>query len=448
VTGFLARRTIACARSVFVGLTAVFATHTAAQEAPRVVLSMNQAVDVALERNPRAVAAAAAVDDARGAVTVTRSRALPSLDFSYDYGRNLQRPAIFFNQGGQTQQITVGEAHDNAFGLTLRQTLFDPSLPSALGAASEARELAAASEEEVRRLLALEVRIAYLQILLDEQLVRVREQALEQADARLEEVRTRSRAGLGSEFDTLTALVARENQRPPLIDARIQVEQSRDRFKRDLGIPLETEVALTDSLTYQAFTPSPSEATDSLLAARPDVRAARQQVALREAALTAEERSALPTIDLSAGLQRRASSADFTPANQDFVQSFIVGAHVAWPLFDGREGSGRALQAQAQLRQAEAQLEDALVAARLELEETRQELEGAESLVQAARSTITQAERALAIARTRFTSGLSTQLELGEAELQLTQARTNLAQALFRFNVARVRWDSARGRTR
>jgi outer membrane protein len=420
----------------------------AAQDAPRVLLGMEEAVDVALERNPQAIISAAAVDEARGGVEVAQSRVLPTVDFAYDYGRNLQRPAIFFNQGGQTQQITVGEAHDNTFSVTVRQTLFDPSLPSALSAASEARALAAAADEEVRRLVALDVRAAYLEVLLHEQLVLVREQALEQADARLTEVRQRSRVGLSSEFDSLTALVARENQRPPLIDARLALEQSRDRLKGVLALPLATELVLTDSLTHPALMPSTPETADSLVTARPDVRAARQEVALREAALVTEERGALPTIDLSAGLQRRASSQDVVPANQDFVQSFVLGAHFSWSLFDGREGSGRTLQARAQLRRAEARLQQVVVDARLDLETTQQELLGAQTLVEAAQATIAQAERALEIGRTRFTAGLSTQLELGEAELQLTQARTNLAQALFRSNLALVRWNSARGTPR
>lgn len=78
----------------------------------------------------------------------------------------------------------------------------------------------------------------------------------------------------------------------------------------------------------------------------------------------------------------------------------------------------------------------------------RQELETADALVQSSRTTLAQAERALEIAQTRFSSGLSTQLEIGEAELQLTRARTNLSQALFSFNAARARRDAARGRIR
>lgn len=440
------------ARWIHVALPVIVALSMAAplsaQDPGGVALTVDQAVDVALARSERVVLAAAVVDQARGSVEETRSRALPSIDFAYNYARNLQLPAIFFNQGGQTEQITVGQAHDHTFGLNVRQTLFDPTLPAALSAASEARDLATATEEDVRRQVALAVRLAYYQVLLNRELVDVREAALDQANARLEQVRERALAGLGSEFDTLTALVNRENLRPPLIEARNDLSQALDRLKREMGLPLESNVSLTDSLSYEPSTLPPTMDVDSVVHGRADVRAARQDVALRRAALKAEERSSLPTLSLIAGLQRRASSPDFGPTAGDFVQSFAIGAEVSWPLFDGRESSGRALQLDAQLHQARARLKGVEADARLSLEAARQDLEAADALVQSSRTTLTRAERAMEIAQVRFASGLSTQLEIGEAELQLTQARTNLSQALFSYNAARARWEAARGRIR
>lgn len=411
-------------------------------------LTVDGAVELALRQNARVIVAAAEVDRARGAVEETQSRALPDLDFSYAYGRNLQRPAIFFNQGGQTQQITVGEAHDNTFVLSLRQTLFDPSLPSAIRAAGEAEGLARAVDADARVAVAYATKVAYYQALLDEQLVRVQEEALRQADARLQQLRERAMVGLASAFDSLTARVARENIRPSLIEAQHAQDRSLARLKRVIGIALDTDLTLADSLSDVDVDVPRVGAVDSVVSVRPDVQAAERTVALRRAALAVEQRSSWPTLRLSAGLQRRASSPEFRPRDQDFVQSFVVGGELSWPLFDGRATTGRALQAAAQLRQASANLEAARSDARLEIEEAAQDIDAARALVEAARATIGQAEQALAIAQQRFVSGLSTQLELWDAELQLTRARTNVALALFRFSVARAGWTAAVGSTR
>jgi outer membrane protein TolC len=58
---------------------------------------------------------------------------------------------------------------------------------------------------------------------------------------------------------------------------------------------------------------------------------------------------------------------------------------------------------------------------------------------------VDRAERALEIAQTRFRNGLSTQVELNDAELAATRARTNFAQALYDYNVARARLQAALG---
>ena len=408
-----------------------------------VELTVSRAVDLALERNEQVVAAAADVDRTRGQVEETHSLLLPSLDFSFNYARNLQRPTIFFNQGGETQQIAIGDAHDNAFSLNLRQTVFDPSLPAAVRAAKRAEGFARATEEDVRRLVALNAKTAYFTVLRNRELVEVQASALAQADARLVQVRERAQAGLASEFDTLTALVERNNIEPSLIEARNELQLSADRLKRVLGLPLTRDITLTDSLAYPANYTVSEEEVDTVLDRRPDVTAARRQVDLMRASLDAQRWNALPTVSLTAGLQRRATSHDMVPQNQDFTQSFVVGAQLEWSLFDGRANSGRVLQSRAQLRQAQARADAVLADARLEVQQARQGLEAARSRVQASRGNIMQAERALQIAQQRFASGLSTQLELGEAELQLTRARTNLAQALYAFNVAMARWDAA-----
>ena len=52
---------------------------------------------------------------------------------------------------------------------------------------------------------------------------------------------------------------------------------------------------------------------------------------------------------------------------------------------------------------------------------------------------------ALEIAQTRFRNGLSTQVELNDAELAVTRARTNFVQALYNHNAARAQLTAAMG---
>jgi outer membrane protein len=423
----------------------VLASDAAAQaSSPATPLTVERAVALALAQNEKVDAAVSQMDEAEGLVVEARSHALPKLDLSYAYTRNVQRPVIFFNQAGVTQQISIGQANDNLFGLSLRQTLFDGTVLVAQRAAKLGRDVAQQNVETTKRNVALAARTGYYQVLLDSALVAVQQAALDQTGARLHVVQERARAGLVSEYELLTAQVAVENLRPPLIRAHNQLELDRNTLKRTLGLPLDQPILLTDTLTFDPVVPADSAAVSVAVAGRSDVAALQTLVRLASAAIAAERWNTFPNLTLTANMQRHASSAQFVPGVPDFSQSLAVGLQIAWPVFDGRASQGRILQDRATLRAQEAQLAGREADVRLEIQQAQQTLLAAADAVDASRGTVTVAERALTIAQQRFVNGLAIQVELGDAELAVTQARSNFAQA-FAFNVARARWQAALG---
>ncbi len=433
--------TVACA-----ALVAAFPSPARAQQpAEAARLSVHDAVSLALAHNDQIRVASATVDQTEGAVITAEADALPKLDFSYNYARNIQRPVIFFNQGGQLQQISIGAANDNTFGLTLRQTLFDAGLSYTTRAARYTHQYAAQSLEAARNQVALQAKVAYYQVLLDSALVTVQQKALDEAQRRFEQVRQKAVAGLASEYDSLTAVVAVQNLRPPLIQARSALKQDRDQLKRTLGVELSAPIVLTDSLSFEPFRRPDSAAVARAIDHRPDLEAQRRMVQLRQAAAGVERTKGWPTLSLNLALQRHASSANLIPGDAAFSQSLQAGLSLGWSLFDGRASQGRLLQDRAQVEAEQARLTAKRQDVALQVQQVSDALDAAQAQVQAARETVTVAERALTIAQTRFGNGLTTQVELGAAELAATQARTNYAQALFQFNVARAQWSAALG---
>ena len=409
-------------------------------------LGLDDAVRRAAQVNEDVLIARAEQARAAGIVTEIRSDALPQITADFGYTRNIQTPVIFFNQGGQVQQISIGNDNEYSFGLGLNQTLLDFSLGPARTAARLSRDATDAQVEAARNGVALRAREAYYSVLLGRELVRVQEMALEQARRRLEQVEDFQRAGTASEFDLLTAQVEVENLRPDLIQARNQLELARNRLKRTAGIPLERPLALTDTFPRPTGEPRPEEAyVEEAVNRRSDLEGQRIRVELQEENLTAQERDALPTLELVAGLTRRASSDELFPPEQDFVQTATAGLAFSLPLFDGRRRAGQVQQAEAELNREQFRLRQLRENIRLEVQQAYQEMTAARERIEALGSTVQRAERALEIAQTRFQNGLSTQVELNDAELAVTQARTNLARALHDYAVARARLLAATG---
>lgn len=409
------------------------------------VLSLVDAVARGVEANEDVLMARAEKARLEGSATEVRARSLPDLSLDIGYTRNVQTPVLFFNTEEGVEQVSIGSDNDYSLGLSFSQPLVDLSLGPARAAARLSRSASEAQVEAARVQVAMEVRMAYYSVLLDEALLRVQEQALEQAQVRLGQVEAFFEAGTGSEFDLLTAQVEVDNIRPEVIEARNRLELDRNRLKRVIGVSLDRHIELADTLGEPGAAPALEEAVAAAWRARSDLDGQRLRVRLQEENLSAESRSAFPTLSLQAGFQRRASSNDLLPPERDFSQSATAGLAFSLPLFDGRSRAGQVQQAEAELRREEFRLRRLRENVRLEVQQAHQSLESARERLAASRATVGRAERALEIAQTRFSNGLATQVEVNDAELAVTRSRTNAVEARYALNVAWARLRRAMG---
>lgn len=433
------------------GLLLMTASGAAGQQATgtdggaEVRLTVEDAIGQALAENERTRIARAAVDRTRGLVREAFADALPTIDGTYQLAHNLQRPVIFFNQGGETQQISIGEDNEHSFGITVEQTVFDRSLGAAVSAARHGRAASEALYERALTDVALETREDYYAVLLAEASVVVRESAVRLATDRVEQVRLFRDVGTRSDFDVLTAEVDLENLRPGLIRARNEFELAVNGLKRTIGMPLEEEIVLVDTLAFVPVAISLEEAQERGRAGRADLEAQSRTVDLSEELVNLERAEAFPTLELSLDLSRRSSSQDFVPEEREFSQSTTAALFLEIPIFDGRRTEGRALQARANQVESQETYRALERDVRLQVQDAWQTVQATTLEVEATRATGERAERAYEIARVRFREGLSTQLELDEAEQTLTEARLNAALALHDHMVAVARLTHAMG---
>lgn len=401
-------------------------------------LSVSEAVERALLANERARIARAAVDRTEGQVREAFARALPTIDGSYRFTRNLQRPSLFFDQDGETQQIAIGNATEHSFDLTLEQPVLDLSLGSAVAAARHGTAASEALYERTLSDVALQARRSYYGVLMAGADVRVAENALELAGRRLDQVQLFFDVGTAAEFDLLTAQVALESARPDQIRAENALRLAENELKRVTGVPFGTGIGLEDSLAYVPVETELAEAVASALSERADLAAERRTVELTDELVDVQRAEGYPSISLFLNLNRRSSSEELWPEDRDFTQSATAALALDIPIFDGRRTQGRTLQARADHVAAVERLRGLERDVELEVLDAWQSVQAAEEGVRATSATVDRAQRAYDIASVRFRSGLSTQLELDEAEQNLLEAQSVAAEALYLHMVARA----------
>src|SRR5205823_14870742 len=104
-------------------------------------------------------------------------------------------------------------------------------------------------------------------------------------------------------------------------------------------------------------------------------------------------------------------------------------ASVSIPVFDGLRAKSNIDLARAQLRLAETQLQLQREVVRLEVARARAELNRARSVFEARHENVGNAAEAFHLASLRFDRGLSTQLEVSDAQLAMLTAQSTEARA-------------------
>lgn len=302
-----------------------------------------------------------------------------------------------------------------------------------------ARFDAGAREEELRATtltLVGDVATAYLQLRELDESVRIADQTLASRRATLDLARQRFRQGVTSELDVAQFEAELADPATRVADFARQRAQIENRLALLLGRapggvargrPLEEVVrgvAVPDSV--------PGE----LVARRPDVRAAERGLRASVARIGAASAARLPTISL--GGQYGTQRPDFSRLFGRTGEVYALQAGVSVPLFTGGRLRGEVRAAEARADQTRAQYERTVLNA---LRESNDALAGARLTRDQLVAQATQVRalgRAFFLADRRYRSGISSYLEVLDAQRQLFTAQLALVQVERQYLVSTV----------
>ncbi len=458
---------------------ALGAAGAAAQTPQPRPLSLEEALQLSSSTSEQVEIARAGITRARGSLLQARSAALPQLNGSASYSRALASQFEGIGGGGADSTATppfcvgefapdpglpveqrllqveqrltcpgggfggidfsnIGFGAENTYnvGLNLAWSVFNGGRNQALTRVARAgREVAEIGLGSAEAQNQLDVTQAYFDARLSDQLLQIAEATLAQGEETLRLTELGARVGQQAEFDVLRARVARDNQRPAVIQRRAARDLAYDRLRTLLDIPQGQPLELTTPLDGG----TPAVETPDTASRRAPVRQAEQQVAVQRAQLAIARSQRLPSISLTSQYGQVAFARNLFPELGSFRDNWTVGAALQVPVFTGGRIRGEVLSAEANVNEARAQLEQVRELAELDTRSAYSQLDAARATWEASSGTVEQAERAYQIAEIRFREGISTQLELTDARILLEQSRTNRASAARDLQVARVR---------
>jgi outer membrane protein TolC len=427
-----------------------------AQEAARPAepLTLEQAVRMALEKNPALKAQAEESNVARARTGQARAAWFPRVDFSQGFTRG-NNPVYVF--GTLLTQRQFSAANFALPGLNApapldnfqtrvdgQWLLFDSFRTKYRLAGARRLETAADfSTEQARQDLILRVVRAYYGVIVARENLAAARGALRTAEANEQRVANLEKAGLVVASDALSARVFVAQMKEREIRAANELDLSRMALGHELGLgPAAAKEPQETLREPPAAAPATMEEWEkAALAERPALRAAelQQQAAAKGAKLAQSEFA--PKVGLFASFERDAEALG-GPSGTNWT----AGVRMEVNLFAGGTDRYRLAEARARESQAANQLEWFRSGVRLEVRQAFLELRAAQQRAAAARDAVEQAQESLRIIQNRYEAGLATMTDLLRAQTTQLEARTGYLAALHDWQVARAQLERAAGR--
>jgi len=412
---------------------------------PPLDLTLSRAIEVALKENRDVLASREDVTKSVAQIREAYSLAMPQVDVSSSYVRNLIPTVMYFNN------MSIQTTLDNSYsvGASLAQPLWSRKVGIALEIAETYHEFFERGMQATEEATIRNVTKAYYQALLTKKLVDVTREGLTVVTANRNNIKAAYEVGAAAEFDLLRAEVELANTEPAVTSAENNYQISKDALKNLLAIPLEQEVNLQGDLEFADVSTSDvltanSKATESNIGL--------VQLRLQESLLTKnveiERAGYYPSVYLVGSYRWQTQDNTFDIGHYRWQDSFSLGVSLSFTAFDGFRTASKIQQASADQRKIHITRIKAEEGLQLQIQAAANRMIEAKKRINAQAKSLEQAKKALKIAQTRFSSGISIQLELMDAQVALTRTQTMHAQAIYDFLTAKADWEYAVGTIR
>jgi outer membrane protein TolC len=413
-------------------------------------LSLDQALDMALQKNTTMLNAALDIDYAETQVNEIKAQGLPQVNGSADFSHTFKIPTQiipgdFVGQPGTTIATQFGVPFNVNVGVGASQLLFDGTFFLGLKAASEfvniSKLSASASEIDIKE----GVTKAYYMALISQQNIGQLNISLANIKKLQSETEQLYKAGFAEKLDVDRLTLSVSNLEININKLQNQAKLAKQLLLNTIGVDVNQELTLTSKI--------PGEPTSDSYAAvfnpdnRIEIKLIDQQQELNQLNLKRYKMGYFPSLygNFSYGSSTFASDGKFGELGDDWYGNGRYAVSLNVPIFDGLYKKAKADQAKIDIKKTENTKQQALLGMNLQVSQAKTNYLNALKTIELQKKSQDLAESIFNTTKIKFTEGIGSSFEMINAESELTQANTNYLNALYELNVARIDLNKALG---
>ncbi len=411
------------------------------QDAQVLMLTLEDALRIALEENPTVQIADQTVEAKKYAKRGTYAALWPEISASATYQRYIKKQRLHFS--GQT--IEVGTANNYSAGLQAALPVVNAQLWKSLKLSAMDVELAVEQARGSRVDMVEQVSKAFYQVLLAKDSYNVYKRVYDNAVENHKIVEKRYKVGQVSEYDYITSQVSVANAEPNVFNAQNSIVVALWQLKALLGLDLDKDIDCAGSLAdFEALMNAHIDMNLNL-DNNTTIRQLDIQERMLEKSVEMVKSTNLPTLALSINYNITSMAEDFKFSNYQWNPYSVAILSLNVPIFSGGKRRAELAQAKINLQNIQLQRENTERQLHTAMMQYSTTMETNLKQYHASSQTISQAKRGYDIAVKRYEVGGGTLVDIDNSQLAYTQAELSRSTAIYNYLVNQVSLEKVKG---
>ncbi|MFD1094335.1 TolC family protein [Salegentibacter chungangensis] len=414
--------------------------------------SLEEAIRFGLENNYNSLNAESDVEIALKQKWEIISQGLPQITGDVDYQNFLKQPVTLIpaeitgGEPGTFVPVTFGTKQSMNATATWNQLIFDGSYIVGVQSAKTLLQISKNAKTKTDHQVKTAIINAYGNVLLAEESVEILQKNLETLQKNYDETKVIYENGMAEQEDVeqleITLLGLKNN-----LNRSIRMRKvAKDLLNITLGLPVETEVNLTqqlDKLAMQYFDISLLQ-KEIPVEENIDYRIAQNTAESKEIQVKLEKAKALPKLTgfVNYGYQGYSDDFSFLKSDQEYFNQSILGVSLDIPIFSSGMRSSRTQQKKIEYKQALLDLEQTENEVKRRIISAKSEYEYSLENYQTQKKNLELAERIERKNEVKFFEGLASSFELSEAQRQLYSAQQDFLQSMLDVITTKVELEN------
>ena len=347
------------------------------------------------------------------------------------------------NNGG----LEVGRWNTWSAGVSASMPVVNAQLWKSIKISGMDVELAVEKARASRLDMVSQVKNAYYAVLFSKEAFNVYKEVYENAMTNYAETEKKYNVQKATDLDMARAKTNVANAIPNVYNAESSIILALWQLKAVMGIDLEMNIDVEGAIEdYSEYMTSDVTKADSISLDRNSTMK-QLEIQANELAqsIKAQQYTYIPTLALAFNYSYNAMTNDFNFKEYRWTPYSYVGVSLSIPIFSGGKRLNQVRQARNSYEQMRLQMTSTERNLKISIRQSLNTMETNVKSYDAAKDAVASAEKAYSIAEKSYEVGRATLTDLNDAQLALTQARLAESQAVYNFIVAKTQLEQTLG---